>query len=231
VTVIVRCLSEEGPLTRARLRERVASAGLPADGQALVHLLMLTSLRGLTVRGPMIGREHAYVLVHDWLGETKPVDRDLSLAELARRYLVGHGPAGERDLAKWAGLPLRDARAGLKAIAPSLDLRSDGLVGLVGRTTIAPLPSPRLLGAYEPLLMGWASREPFVGPHRDIVASNGLFRPFALVRGRAVATWSLRAGRILLEPFVRLSSGDTGALERDGDDVLRFLGASEQPET
>ena len=42
------------------------------------------------------------------------MDRDSALAELARRFLAGHAPADERDLAKWAGLPLRDARAGLR---------------------------------------------------------------------------------------------------------------------
>ena len=65
----------------------------------------------------MVGRQHAYALVRDWLGKPPRFDRDAALAELARRYLAGHGPADDRDLAKWAGLPLRDARAGLSAIA------------------------------------------------------------------------------------------------------------------
>ncbi|HTD07259.1 MAG TPA: crosslink repair DNA glycosylase YcaQ family protein [Solirubrobacteraceae bacterium] len=59
----------------------------------------------------------------DWLGEPVPVDRELALAELGRRYLVGHAPADDRDLAKWSGLPLRDVRAGLAAIAPELHHR------------------------------------------------------------------------------------------------------------
>ncbi|MGA9762889.1 MAG: winged helix DNA-binding domain-containing protein [Gaiellaceae bacterium] len=224
VAVIERCLGEEGPLTRAQLGERLASAGVPTRGQALVHVLMLASLRGLTVRGPMIGGEHAYVLVRDWLGEFRPIDRDRSLAALARRYLAGHGPAGERDLARWAGLPLRDARRALIAIASALDIRADGLVDLAGRPEAEPLPPPRLLGAYEPLLLGWASREPILGPHKGLVSSNGLFRPFALVRGHAVATWSLRAGQISLDPFDRLSRRDAAALRRDAKDVARFLG-------
>jgi len=174
----------------------------------------------------VIGDEHAYVLVRDWLGESRPIDRDRSLAALARRYLAGHGPAGERDLAKWAGLPLRDARRGLIAIASALDVRADGLVDLAGRSAAEPLPPPRLLGAYEPLLMGWTSREPFVGRNESLVSSNGLFRPFALVRGRAAATWSLRSGRVVLDPFGRLSRDDVAALERDAKDVVRFLGIS-----
>lgn len=226
VAVIERCLGKDGPLTRAQLGERIASASVPTKGQALVHVLMLAGLRGLTVRGPVIGDEHAYVLVRDWLGESRPIDRDRSLAALARRYLAGHGPAGERDLAKWAGLPLRDARRALIAIASALDVRADGLVDLAGRPAAKPLPPPRLLGAYEPLLMGWTSREPFVGRNESLVSSNGLFRPFALVRGRATATWSLRSGRVVLDPFGRLSRDDVAALERDAKDAVRFLGVS-----
>ena len=41
----------------------------------------------------------AYVLTRDWIGATEWVDRDQALAELARRYLAGHGPADDRDLA------------------------------------------------------------------------------------------------------------------------------------
>jgi hypothetical protein len=126
VAVVERSLADEGPLTRTQLRERLAAAHVRTAGQALVHVLMLASLRGVAVRGPMVGREHAYALVRDWLGEPPRFDRDAALAELARRFLAGHGPAGDRDLTKWAGLPLRDARAGLAAIASQLDVREDG---------------------------------------------------------------------------------------------------------
>jgi hypothetical protein len=121
---------------------------------------MLACLQGIAVRGPMTGKQHAYVRVRDWLGESKPVDRDTALAELARRYLAGHGPADDRDLAKWTGLPLRDARAGLAAIGSVLEEREDGLVDLVERPGSAEaVPPPRLLGQYDPVLLGWTSRE------------------------------------------------------------------------
>ena len=87
----------------------------------MVHILALATLRGLTVRGPMRGGEQAFVLARDWLGAPPPpMDRDQALGLLARRYLAGHAPAADRDLAKWAGLPLGDARRGLAAIAPGL---------------------------------------------------------------------------------------------------------------
>jgi hypothetical protein len=229
VDVIVRALADEGPLTRNELAERVAAAGVPTKNQALVHLLMRASLAGLTVRGPMVGPHQAFVLVSDWLGPQPAVDRDRALAELARRYLTGHGPADERDLAKWAGLPLRDARAGLAEIAPELDERPDGLVDLARRPEPAELPPPRLLGVYEPVLLGWVSREPLLGGNQHRVTVEGLFRPFALAGGRAVATWRLNDGAVELEPFSRLSRDVRTALQRDGQDVLRYLSAVSQP--
>jgi hypothetical protein len=223
VAAVEAALAAEGPQTRRQLREHVARANVRSDGQALVHVLFLATLRGQVVRGPMSGREHAFVLVRDWLGEQPPVDRERALAELARRYLAGHGPADERDLAKWAGLPLRDARAGLRTIGAELEER-DGLVSLRRRVKPADLPPPRLLGSYDPLLLGWTSREPILGSNERTVTIDGLFRPFALVRGRAVATWSLRDGEVVLDPFGRLPAADRAALEADATDVLRFLG-------
>ena len=230
VRAIERALEQEGPLTRAQLRERISAAGVRTQGQALVHVLMLACLRGICVRGPMIGGEHAYALVGDWLGtRPAPVDRDRALEMLARRYLAGHGPASERDLAKWAGLPLRDARRGLTAIAAELGPRDDGLAALAGSPEGAPLPPPRLLGPYDPLLLGWASRQPILGPAQGIVTVNGLFRSFALVRGRAAALWAMPRGEVEISPFGALSVADAAALHAEAADVKRFVRSPASP--
>ncbi len=227
VAVVERSLASEGPLTREQLRDRIRAAGIRTEGQALIHILFRAALRGLIVRGPMRGRQHCFALTRDWLGEPEPVERDLALAELARRYLAGHGPADQRDLARWSGVALGEARAGLRAIASQLDERPDGLVDLRGRPPAAELPPPRLLGAYEPLLLGWASRRLIVAEHEQrLVTSNGLFRPFALVRGRVAATWSMAGGRVELAPLSPIARADRNALETDAAAVLRFLGGA-----
>jgi hypothetical protein len=82
---------------------------------------------------------------------------------------------------------------------------------------------PRLLGAFEPVLLGWASRAPVTGDHDAAVVSGGVFRPFALVEGRAAATWRLERDGVLLEPFRPLAAEDRAALERDGAALLRWL--------
>jgi len=225
VGVIETALADEGPLTRLQLRERLDSADVRTEGQALVHLLMLACLKGIAVRGPMAGKQHAYASVRDWLGPPKAIDRDKALAELARRYLVGHGPADDRDLAKWAGLPLRDVRAGLAVISSELEEREDGLANLRKRPAAESLPPPRLLGAFDPVLLGWKSREPILGPHTHLVTINGIFRPFAMVDGRAVATLKLAKGEVAIEALDPIAKRVHDALEDDAVDVVRFVGS------
>ena len=223
LATIAKALADEGPLTRAQLRERLESADIPTEGQVFIHVLFYAALHGVCVRGPMVGGEHAFVSARDWLGETPEVDREAALAELARRYLVGHGPATDADLARWAGLPLRDARSGLAAISRRLVDLGDGLVDLRKREDPAPLPPPRLLGAFDPLLLGWASRDDVIGPHKGLVTNNGIFRPFALVDGRAVATWRLTRGKVEVEHLERVAKKAAGLLEADATAVEAFL--------
>ena len=165
----------------------------------------------------MVGKQHAYVLVRDWLGEPQPVDRDAALAELARRYLAGHGPADDRDLARWAGLPLRDARAGLGGDRrASSSEREDGLVDLRRprrrprrcRRRACSAPSTRCCSA-GPRARKSSARTRCWSP------INGLFRPFALVDGRAVATWGLAGGKVTIEHLGKVTKeGRRGARSR-----------------
>ncbi len=230
VDVVTKALQSDGPQTRAQLRRRLDAARVPTARQALVHVIVAASLRGPVVRGPMVGNEQAFVWAPDWIGPApEPLDRDEALARLARRYLAGHGPATERDLAAWAGLTLGDARRALDAIAAEAVSVGGGRVRLAGTRRSAATPKPRLLGPFDPLLHGWASREPFVGSHAGVVTSNGLFRPVALVGGRVVATWSLAGGIVTLKPLEEIDAGALAALTTDAADVLRFLGLPATP--
>jgi hypothetical protein len=229
VEVVVAAVAE-GPRTRAELRAALDAAGVPTLGQALVHVLMAASLRGHVVRGPMLRGDHAYVAVRDWLGDRPELpDRDEMLAQLARRYLAGHGPAGARDLVKWAGITLGDARRGLAALGDEVVPFGDDLVDLAGRDAGSDRPPPKLLGPFDPVLLGWASREAVVGMHQHVVTVNGLFRPVALVGGRVVASWSLANGVLTILPLDPIRPAALKTLRADACDVLRFLGLPDRP--
>jgi Winged helix DNA-binding domain len=222
VSLIAKALAD-GPMTRAQIRELLERAGVPTARQAFVHILFRATLDGLIVRGPIVDGDHAFVLVGDWLGERPKIDRDQGLAELARRYLVAHGPAEDRDLARWAQLPLRDARAGLQAIASELRERPDGLIDLRRTEPSPPLPPPRLLGPFDPLLLGWRSRDFVLTGAQEVVTNNGIFRAIALVDGRAAGTWTLPEGRVQLKLWDRPDRRTATALEEEAMAVEAYL--------
>jgi hypothetical protein len=223
LTVLATLLAD-GPKTRAELREGLAAAGLRVEGQAFIHQIYQAALDGLLVRGPMVGAEHAFVLVRDWLGKPpKPLVREKALALLARRYLAGHAPAEPRDLAKWAGITLGDARTGFEGVGPDLVRRSDGLAELVGAVHTDELPPPRLLGTFEPVLLGWTSRAEILGADQTLVSTNGIFKAFALVDGLAVGSWGYAGGKLTVTPFRPLHDAVAEALEADALEVTAFL--------
>ncbi|MBV8301478.1 MAG: AlkZ family DNA glycosylase [Candidatus Dormibacteraeota bacterium] len=223
IAVVWRALSN-GPMRRADLRAAVAAAGVRTEGQAFIQLAAFAALNGFLLRGPMLGKQHAYVLAADWLPARRPLEENEALAELARRYLAGHAPASDRDLAKWAGISLGEARRALSAIASEVTDCGDGMVRLRGRPGQGGMPAPQLLGSFEPVLMGWHSRSWVLGENQSRLVRGGMFLPFALVAGRAAATWQRTDRAVALEPFAPISATARRELDEDGRNLLRFLG-------
>jgi hypothetical protein len=230
VPAIERTLAEAGPLPRAAIGERLAAAGIRTDGQILPHLLALAAAGGGVVLGPVRYAAQCFALARDWLGPAPPPPaRATALAELARRYLRGHGPATDADLATWTGLPLRDARAGLAAIAGEL-VQEGGLVDLAGRDAPPARLPPRLLGPFDPYLLGWRDRGFAVPPEhaRRVHPGGGIVRATALANGRAVGTWTQPRGKVVIEPFEPLPARVAAVLRREAARVEGFEGADER---
>jgi hypothetical protein len=151
-------------------------------------------------------------------------------AELARRYLAAHGPATAADLWAWIGLPLHDAHAGLRGIAGELVEDRGGLVDLARREAPPRRVAPRLLGAFDPYLLGWKDRA-FAVPAehgRRVRPGGGIVRAVATVDGLAVGTWSARRRgdglAVEIERFAGVSARAQAALRREAADVARFEG-------
>jgi hypothetical protein len=180
----------------------VAAAGIATKGQAMVHILLKATLAGDVVRGPLRGREQTFVLTRDWIGELPPVARDKAVAELGRRYLAAHAPADAGDLARWAGIRLGDAKAALREAGD-------------GALRTGPIP-PRLLGPFDPYIMGWKDRSFAVPPEHEktLLPGGGMFRAVAIDDGVVVGDWAAVAA----DP----------RFERERADVERFLGSEKQ---
>jgi hypothetical protein len=228
-----------GPLSRAEVARALAAKGVKVDaeGQAPAHLVGSAALSGLVCRGPdLAGDEASYVLLADWINGGRVVDGEDALAELARRYLAGHGPAAPEDLAAWSGLPIGRARRSFELVDGELaEVELDGrrLWARKAFRDPAPAQAPvvRLLARFDDYLLGWRGRDLILDPRfaRRIQAGGGWIHPAVVVDGRVAGTWRSRRARgrleITVEPFGRLPPGTRPGLEAEAADLGRFLGA------
>ena len=235
LAVIARALADEGPMTRTEARERVAEVGVELDTQSGMHIALTAVVSGIACLGPDRGTQSCLVRRQDWLGEPPPFDRDRALAELARRYLTGFSPAADRDFAYWSGLSLRDARAGLEAIAKEVEEVRVGPETMVAlRGALPKLPAGgqvRMLANFDTYLLGWKDRGFSVASeHAAHVkeGGGGWIRPVILEDGIVVGGWrsARKSGR--LEIALNLPDAERERLGERIDaeiaDIARFEG-------
>jgi Winged helix DNA-binding domain len=233
LAVLNAAVERDGPLTRPELAERLERAGFDTANEFKVHLWLLATLDGELCLGPDRDGNTCLVRTADWIGEPERRPREQALAELARRYFRAYGPASDRDLVRWAGLPLRDGRAGIEAIVGELDqLRESGQILL--RPKRAPRaasgPVVRLLGAFDNYNLGYTERGFAVDAEhvKQMIPGGGIVRPTITVDGRFVGTWaSKRSGKrlaVTLEPFAKLEPEVENAIEDEIADIGRFEG-------
>jgi winged helix DNA-binding protein len=233
--VIGAALADEGPLTRSELRERVAAAGVELDQQTGMHLALTAVVSGLACLGPDRGATTCLVRREDWLGEPPPFERGAALGELARRYIGAFAPASVRDFAYWAGLPLREVRAGLERISKELEevqVGDETMLAPRGGTIRPPRPGQvRMLGNFDTYLLGWKDRGFAVSNEHAVhvkEGGGGWIRPVIVEDGVVVGGWrsSRKEGR--LEISLNLDDemrGELGrAIEGEIADIARFEG-------
>ena len=92
----------------------------------LTYLVMHAELEGLIVSGPMRGQQHTYALLAERLAGRPESTPDDPVAELWRRFVVGHGPTSVRDFARWSSLTLTAARAAAGRVADRLESATIG---------------------------------------------------------------------------------------------------------
>jgi hypothetical protein len=157
----------------------------------------------------MEGKQPTFVLFDAWVRKSNTLEGDEAITELAKRYFLSHGPATEKDFAGWTGLPLTDARKGIRA----LDTRLVREV-IEGTEYIMPhtlqdafKPSVALLPGFDEYMLGYKDRTAAL--HVDhsgkiVPGNNGMFLSTVVVDGQVIGTWKrvIRAKTVAITPSV-----------------------------
>jgi hypothetical protein len=233
--LVTRALEGGQVLTREAVYACWEQAGVSTAGQRGYHLLWWLAQRGVLCFGPPAGKHPTFTLLDEWVPSTPPLEREAALAELARRYFGGHGPATLADLVWWSGLKVAEARMAVALAAPHLVKQTVAGTDYWMSSDSPALPVAaadlHLLPSFDEYLLGYADRSAVLDPSHTVrinPGSNGVFKPILVRDGRVAGTWrrTLRthAVSVTIDPFQPLPPGETEALAQATARYARFVG-------
>ena len=184
-------------LSRPQIMQAFSAAGIDPAGQRGYHLLSHWAQEGLICLGPKAGKQQTFVLLAEWVPNSRELSPAEALTELVARYFIGHGPATVHDCAKWSGLTLTAVRSGVEAARDRLTSETfeDSEYWFSEDHAEAPAHVPlgvQLLPGFDEYLLGYKERSAVLSPEHatEIVpGGNGVFRPMVVNEGCIVGTW------------------------------------------
>ena len=233
--VLEALLAGPTPHTRREVRVAFDAVGLPTAVQHLAHLLIIAEMRAVICSGPPRGTEHTYVLVDEVVPPAPSDDlaEDDARRELTRRFISGHGPASDRDLARWSTLTLGQIRSALADLTGDLErVVVDGHElwfdpRLPARTTHEH--AAYLLPTFDEVCLtyaqtGFPRRNPDATRQRLLSEAGG---GIVVVRGEDVGLWtrvlSAKEVRVTVWPDVPLDTVDREAVGDAAQALATFL--------
>ncbi|MEO6998119.1 MAG: winged helix DNA-binding domain-containing protein [Terracoccus sp.] len=228
------------PMSRPDAVALLEAHGIDPSDQRAYHLVGHHCMTGLLCQGPLIGKAPSFVLIDAWVPRSLTPTREEAMATVVERYVRGHGPVTENDVARWMLQPLGFTREALAMVEPRLVRETiDDRVWLThadrqsspGERVALRTGDVHLLPQWDELLLGYTSRELLLSPDyvaRVVPGSNMVFSPTLVVDGEVVGTWKrvARSTHVAVEvtPFVKLAASRLRQLEDAAAAYGRFLG-------
>jgi DNA glycosylase AlkZ-like len=196
-------------------------------------LLLLAAERKIVrarPRGSWISSQYRWTPMEAWLSTgLDGWTREEAQVELARRWLGAYGPATLADLKWWTGWTVTETRRALGEIAlVEVDLGGETGVVLAEDTEPAAAVEPwvALLPALDPTVMGWSSREWYLGDHGPALFDrSGNAGPTVWSDGRIVGGWGQRPdGEVVFRLLEDVGSDTLAAVETASERLAELLG-------
>ena len=222
-------------LTRTELTDLLQKNDIrTADRLRFTYLLVRAELDGIICSGARRGKQFTYALLDERAPQTRTLERNAALAELASRYFFSHGPATIRDFAWWSGLTVADASRGLDSIKTRLisEVENGQTYWFADLTAVkAPSPTGHLLPDYDEYTVGYTDRSAiFDSSNTTKLDSRGseLAQYMIVIDGLIAGTWKRTIKKseaaIELVRFRDLTRAEEQAIADAAGHYGKFLG-------
>ncbi len=173
-----------------------AEAGVNPEQGRGPHLLRALGGLGDVVQGPVQGREETFVHVDRLSTAPREVAEESAAAELASRYIAGHGPVVPEDLCWWAYWTKTMARNAFATAEETIALELDGVEYLMAewqqdvteQELQEALERTYKLPAFDEYLLGYADKSFTMTPEirHEVLTMNGISWDFTVHDGEVV---------------------------------------------
>ncbi len=178
-------------LTRSQLWEELKLGWIPMQTQRVYHLACYAATRKLICFWPKDEKEDSFVLLDERVSKSPKRTQDEVLAELARMYIRGHGPATVDDLAWWTALPKGICKQAVSLVEKEFQVNEvDGKKYYYIPQKAKSPSSVHLLGGFDEYFIWYKDRSIVadIAHHKNLFTSNWIFFPTIVIDGRVVGT-------------------------------------------
>jgi len=202
--IIIKALQRHNYLTREELTIHLNKGKIDTSDIRLGFLLMDAELDGIICSGPRKGNKFTYALLAERVSKIKLLDKDESIATLAKTYFQSHGPATRRDFAWWSGLTLTESKLGIELNKKQLSSETidNQTYWFVKNTaSVKEQQQVHLLPAYDEYTVAYKDRSLVLPANCIKPTGNGIFKPTIVVNGQVAGTWksSFVKDKVLIE--------------------------------
>lgn len=226
--VIAQALEGNHHLTRNELGEKLAQAGIHAEGQRLAHIMHYLELELFVCSGARRGKQFTYALLDEHVPQSDFLEHDEALAELAKRYFTAHAPATVQDFSWWSGLTLTDAKLAVEIASSYLQSEHTDEETYYFSAEMPPVANPTeqafLISTFDEFFVGYKDFAKAISGGFD-VPKNLVAEARIMLGDRMVGSWrrTLKKKEVIVEYglFSPLSSAEEAAIymavQRYGD--------------
>ena len=233
--VIVKALQGGKQLERKEIYRTLEEAKISTSENRGLHILGVLAQQGLICFGPRKGKQQSFVLLDEWMPETKSLKGDEAIATLAQTYFTSHGPATVQDFVWWSGLTVTDAKRGLDIIKKNFtEVKVNDNSYWMWDDALLSVEKPRatyLLPCFDQYLVGYKDRSAAVEAkftQQIFGASNGIFASVLLINGKVGGTWkrSFYKNEVIIEikPFKKLKQTEKAGILKVAKRYSNFTG-------
>jgi hypothetical protein len=232
--ILINKLQGGKKLARTEVYRVLEEGGVPATGSRGLHIIWYLAHEGLLCFGPREGKQPSFVLLDEWVPQSRELTSEEALAEIFYRYVASRGSVTLADFIWWTGLTTTSAKTALELVKPKLTSFKLEEKEYWLKADSEPVKTPEnlyhLLPSFDEYLIAYSDRSLMLGAYtlKDVVPfSNGMFFPVIVENGMILGTWKRtiqkKGVKIAFSPFTPFNKKQEMEISRVSRLYEKFL--------